>query len=123
MLVSDIHQHESAIDIHTVIVLDTSSQIVLNMPISVHFHLWPSPSPSLDNSLMTRRLGHLSMAHRIILLKPEYKGVCQGYILSPCLFNLYTEYIMQNARLNDHKLELRLLGEVSTTSDMYMMPS
>ena len=25
------------------------------------------------------------------------KGVCQGYILSPCLFNLYAEYIMQNA--------------------------
>ena len=44
--------------------------------------------------------------------------VCQGYILLPCLFNLYEEYIMQNARLNDHKVELRLLGEVSTTSDM-----
>ena len=31
------------------------------------------------------------------------KGVCQGYILSPCLFNLYAEYkyIMQNARLDD----------------------
>ena len=29
------------------------------------------------------------------------KGVCQGYILSSCLFNLYTEYIMQNARLDE----------------------
>ena len=29
------------------------------------------------------------------------KGVYQGYILSPCLFNLYAEYIMQNARLNE----------------------
>ena len=29
------------------------------------------------------------------------KGVCQGYILSPCLFNLYAEYIMQNAGLDD----------------------
>ena len=28
------------------------------------------------------------------------KGVCQGCILSPCLFNLYAEYIMQNAGLN-----------------------
>ena len=28
------------------------------------------------------------------------KGVCQGYILSPCLFNLYAEYIMRNARLD-----------------------
>ena len=29
------------------------------------------------------------------------KAVCQGYILSPCLFNLYAEYIMQNAGLDD----------------------
>ena len=29
------------------------------------------------------------------------KGVCQGCILSPCLFNLWAEYIMQNARLNE----------------------
>ena len=39
------------------------------------------------------------------------KGVRQGYILSPCLFNLYAEYIMQNALL-EHKLESRLLGEI-----------
>ena len=29
------------------------------------------------------------------------KGVCQGCILSPCLLNLYAEYIMQNARLDE----------------------
>ena len=29
------------------------------------------------------------------------KGVCQGYILSPCLFKLYAEYIMRNARLEE----------------------
>ena len=29
------------------------------------------------------------------------KGVCQGCILSPCLFNLYAEYIMQNVRLDE----------------------
>ena len=29
------------------------------------------------------------------------KGVCQGCILSPCLFNSYAEYIMQNARLDE----------------------
>ena len=32
------------------------------------------------------------------------KGVCQGYILTPCLFNLYAEYIMRNSGLDD-KLE------------------
>ena len=48
------------------------------------------------------------------------KGVCQGCILSPCLFNLYAEYIMRNAGLEEAQLESRLLGEVSRTSDMQM---
>ena len=41
------------------------------------------------------------------------KGVQQGYILSPCLFNLYADYIMQNARWMKHKLESRLPGEIN----------
>ena len=45
------------------------------------------------------------------------KGVHQGCILSPCLFNLYEEYIMRNAGLEEHKLETRLPGETSITSD------
>ena len=45
------------------------------------------------------------------------KGVCQGCLLSPCLFNVYAEYIMQNAGL-----ESSLLGEISITSDTQMTP-
>ena len=50
------------------------------------------------------------------------KGVHQSCILSPCLFNLYAEYITRNAGLEKHKLESRLLGEISITSDMQMTP-
>ena len=38
------------------------------------------------------------------------KGVCQVYILSPCLFNLYAEYIMRNARLEEAQAEIKIAG-------------
>ena len=49
------------------------------------------------------------------------KGVCQGCIQSPYVFNLYAEYIMQNAGLIDHKLESRFMEEISITSNMQMI--
>ena len=36
------------------------------------------------------------------------KGVCQDYILSPCLFNLYAGYIIQNARLDESQVGIRI---------------
>ena len=38
------------------------------------------------------------------------KGVCQGCILSPCLFNLHTEYIMLNARLYAAQAGIKIAG-------------
>ena len=50
------------------------------------------------------------------------KGVHKGCILSPCLFNLYAEYIMRNAGLEEAQARIRLLGETSITSNMQMTP-
>ena len=36
------------------------------------------------------------------------KGVCQGFILSVCLFNLYAEYVMQNARLDEAQAGIKI---------------
>ena len=60
------------------------------------------------------------------------KGVCQGCILSPCLFNLYAEYIKRNARLDEAQSGIKIAGrninnlryaddvEISLTSDRQM---
>ena len=46
------------------------------------------------------------------------KGVHQGYMLSPCLLNLYAEYIMRNTGLEEAQLDSKLPGEISLTLDM-----
>ena len=38
------------------------------------------------------------------------KGVCQGCILSPCLFNFYAEYIMRNAVLDEEQAGIKIAG-------------
>ena len=37
------------------------------------------------------------------------KGICQGYILLPCLFNLYAEYIMRNAGLEEAQAGIKIV--------------
>ena len=44
-------------------------------------------------------------------------------ILSPCLFNLYAEYIMRNAGLDEAQAGIKIAGEISVTSDMQMTPN
>ena len=41
------------------------------------------------------------------------KGVCQGCILSPCLFNLYAEYIMRNAGLEETQAGIKMAGDIN----------
>ena len=49
-------------------------------------------------------------------------NVYQGCILSPCLFNLYAEYIIRNTGLEEAQAGIKLPGEISVTSDMQMTP-
>ena len=53
------------------------------------------------------------------------KGVCQGFILSPCLFNLYAEYIMRNAGLDDAqagiKITVRNINNLRYADDTTLM--
>ena len=50
------------------------------------------------------------------------KGVHQGCIWSPCLFNLQVEYIMRNAGVDEAQAGIKIAGEISITSDMQMTP-
>ena len=53
------------------------------------------------------------------------KGECQGFILSPCLFNLYAEYITRNARLDEAqagiKMARRNINSLRYVEDMTLM--
>ena len=50
------------------------------------------------------------------------KEFIKAIILSPSLFNLYAEYIMRNAGLDETQAGIKILGEISITSDMQMTP-
>jgi len=61
-------------------------------------------------------------------LEPDMEqrtGECQGCILSPCLFNLYEEYIMQNARLDEAqpgiKIARRSINNLKYRNDTTLM--
>ena len=49
-----------------------------------------------------------------LVMEPDWfqigKGVCQGRILSPCLFNLHAEYIMRNAGLDEGQAGIKIAG-------------
>ena len=49
------------------------------------------------------------------------KGVHQGCKLSPCLFNLYAEYIMRNAGLEEAQVGIKIAGEISIADDTTLM--
>ena len=73
----------------------------------------PDHLPCLLRNLYVGQKATVRTGYETIDLFKIGKGVCQGYIFSPYLFNLYAEYTWLN-----HKLELRLPGEMSSASGM-----
>ena len=59
---------------------------------------------------MQVRKQQLELEHGKINLSQTGKGVPQGCILSPCLFNLYAEYIMRNAGLEEAQAGIKIAG-------------
>ena len=93
--------------------ITTNWKILKQMGIPDHLtFLWGNLYASQEATIRT---GHETMGWFKI-----GKGVHQGCILSPCLFNLYAEHIMRNVGLDEAQEESRLLGEVSVTSYMQM---
>ena len=75
----------------------------------------------LRNLVYARQEATVRTGHGTTNWLQIWKGVCQGCIFSPCLFNLYVVHIMQNARLDEAQAGIKP-GEISIISDMYMIP-
>ena len=111
----------------------TSTSALLTTPINLcvdHSKLWtihkeigiPDHLTCLLRNLYAGQEATVRTGHETTDWFQIRKGVHQGCVLSPCLFNLYAEYIMRHAGLDEQKLESRLPGEISITSDMQMTP-
>ena len=87
-----------------------------------HFRSFSSAVLDMARNLYAAQEATVTTRHETMDCFQIGKGVRQGCILSLCLFNLYAEYIMRKAELRKHKLEPRLLGEISITSDTQMTP-
>ena len=70
----------------------------------------PDHLTCLMRNLHADQEGRIRNGHGTMDLFKIGKGVHQGYILSPCLFNLYAEYIMQNARLDEAEAGINISG-------------
>ena len=70
----------------------------------------PDPLTCLLRNLYAGQEATVGTAHGTTDWFQIGKGVRQGCILSPCLFNLYAEYIMRNARLDEAQAEIKVAG-------------
>ena len=72
----------------------------------------PDHLTCLLRNLYAGKEGTVRTGHGTIDWFQIRKGVHQRYILPPCLFNLYTEYIMRNAGLDEAKAGIRIAGRI-----------
>ena len=82
----------------------------------------PDHLTCLLRNLCVSQEATIRTGYRIIDWFQTGKGVRQGCILSPCLYNLYAEYIMRNAGLGEAQAGIKIPGEIPITSDMQMTP-
>ena len=82
----------------------------------------PDHLTCLPRNLYTSQEATVRTGHGTTDWFPIGKGIHQGYILSPCLFKLYAEYIMRNAGLEEAQAGIKIPGRNTITSDMQMTP-
>ena len=111
--------------------ISISALLTLPKPLTVDHHkLWkllkemgiPDHLTCLLRNLYAGQEATVRTGHGTIDWFQIGKGVRQGYILSPGLFNLYAEYIMRNAGLEETQAGIKTAGEISITSDVQMTP-
>ena len=109
----------------------TSALLTMPKPCVDHNKLWkilqemgiPDHLTCLLRNLYAGQEATIRTAHGTTDWFQIGKGVHQGCILSPCLFNLYAEYIMRNAGLDEaHTSWNQDCQDISITSDMQMTP-
>ena len=96
----------------------TSSSALLTMPKQDHNKLWknlketrvPDHLICLLRTLYTSQETRVRTGHGTTEWFQIGKGVCQGCIVSPCLFNLYEEYIMRNTWLEEAQAGIKIAG-------------
>ena len=82
----------------------------------------PDPLTCLLRNVYADQEATVGTGHRAADWFQIGKGVCQGYIVSPYLFNFYAEYIMRNTGLEEAQAGIKIAGRILITSDMQVTP-
>ena len=103
MIVSGKQQRDSALYIYMILFPPKMWKILKEMGIPDHL-------TCLLRNLYAGQEAAVRTGHRTTDWFQIRKGVRQGYILSPCLFNLYAEYMMRNAGLDEAQAGIKIAG-------------